>query len=84
MLDYLALFAALTAGYAGASAWLVVLGAVALSIDASWTRVALWREQAHLPLSNKVITYLVTGVIAALGYSALAYCAGALIWRLLH
>jgi hypothetical protein len=80
MLDMAALFAVATAGYVGASGWLVALGAIALSIEASWTRLA----QALTAPSNKAITYLVTGVIAALGYSALTYTAGALLWRLLH
>jgi hypothetical protein len=84
MLNYLALFALAVAGCARASAWLVLVGAIALSIDTSWTRVALWREPVRVALSSKVITYVVTGVIAALGYSALSYMTGALFWRLLH
>jgi hypothetical protein len=84
MLDVIALSALAIAGYVGASAWLVPLGAIALSIEASWTRVAQARVQARIAPSSKVITYLVTGVIAALGYSALTYTAGALVWRVLH
>jgi hypothetical protein len=74
MVTYAVLLALAAAGYANAPAWLVPAAAACLTLD-DWQ---LWRlgRQVRASWSSKTVTYLVTGVIADLGLTAIAFGAG--------
>jgi len=68
-------------GYLGASWWLVLAGAAGLTIDGWALKLRLLRQHPSVPFSAKMATYFVTGVVANLGYAALAYVAGRVVAR---
>jgi hypothetical protein len=77
LLDYLTLLVAGMAGYLGGPGWLLLFAAAALSIEDC---VKLWLQtQSGVPIRSKPMTYVVTGAISNLGYSALCYVAGAIV-----
>ena len=73
-LDYVALCAAGAAGYLRGSPRFVLFVAIALSIVDG---AKLWLEGSE-KLSTKAITYVVTGVIANLGYATFFFFVGAI------
>ena len=77
LLDYLTLLVAGIAGYLGGPGWLLVLAAVALSIEDG---AKLWLQwQNGVSIRSKPMTYVVTGAISNLGYAALCYVVGAIV-----
>lgn len=83
MLEIVTLLAVAAAGYAGATGWLVLLGAAALLIEGWGVKLLRLREHPRVPLSTKMITYFVTGVLASIGLATLAYVAGVVVRRLM-
>ena len=84
MLEYVMLLLVGLAGYADASWWLVPLAAGGLTIEGWWEKARLLRQHPRLPLSSKIVTYFVTGVIANIGFSALSFLCGRVVRRLLE
>jgi hypothetical protein len=83
MLEIITLLAVAVAGYAGAPGWFVLLGAAALLIEAWAVKLLRLHQHPRVPLSTKMITYLVTGVLAGIGLAWLTYLAGAAVRQLL-
>lgn len=76
-LDYLTLLVAGLAGYLNGPGWLVVLAAVALSVEDGAKLWLQWRS--GVAVRSKPLTYVVTGAFSNLGYAALCYVAGAIL-----
>ena len=64
------------AGFAALPPWVVLFGVVGLADEGWWVKVRqLWRNPRDA-WSTKVRAYFVTGLLANLGWSAVAYAAG--------
>ncbi len=83
MLDYIMLLLVAIAGFAGAPWWFVLMGTAGLTIDAWWVKLRLLRQPPSVPLSSKIITYFVTGILANLGFAALVFLCGRWLRQLL-
>ncbi len=76
MLDALILAGLVVAGYLGASGWMVLAGAVALTVGGWWRKVQLMRQQPQVPFSSKMTTYLIVSVSINLGFAAASLVLG--------
>lgn len=76
MLAFLIIPLMALAGYAAMPAWVVLLGVAGMADEGWWTKVQqLWRNPRAV-WSAKVRAYFVTGVMANIGLSAVAYGMG--------
>lgn len=66
----------LVAGFTSAPGWLIVLAAVALTVQGWVAKLHLLQAEPRVPLTSKMITYFVTGVLANLAGAWLCYIAG--------
>jgi hypothetical protein len=80
MLEFMIIVILALGGYAGASGWLVLLGAAGLTIDGWAMKLKLLRQYPSVPFSSKMATYFITGVIANLGFAAMSYVLGRIVW----
>jgi hypothetical protein len=79
MHELLIIFVVALAGYVGAPWWFVLLGAAGLTIDGWAMKLKLLRQYPSVPLSTKMVTYFVTGVVTNLGFAALSYVFGGFV-----
>lgn len=78
-LEWITLFATAVAGYIAAPPVVVLIAAVALVVDSVWGKAWRLRQHPRVPLSSKMLTYLVTGAVLALLAAWIAYLAGAFV-----
>ena len=79
--EYVVLAGMAWVGYAGWAIWWV-LPAVAVTTAAGWWRkVYLLRQAPQVPLSSKMITYFVVGIVMNMILTAAGYLAGQVLRR---
>jgi hypothetical protein len=85
MMTYALIAVLALAGYLQAPAWLVLAGAVCLTLDGwrPWRQTRAWGPQSRIDWTSKTTTYFVTGVIASLMLAAGAFGAGRIARALL-
>jgi hypothetical protein len=79
VLEYAIIFIVALAGYTDASAWLVIAGGVALTIEGWAMKFRLLREQPSVALSSKIATYFVTGIAGNMFLAALSFGVGQIV-----
>jgi hypothetical protein len=77
LLEYLILAAMAGVGYAGWPLWLVLPATAAMTAAGWWRKAGLLWQQPRVPLSSKMITYFVVGIVLDLLLAAACYAAGA-------
>jgi hypothetical protein len=77
MLTYILLAIMAAAGYAAAPWWVVLLGVAGIASEGWWAKLP-WLHRPGPAWSAKITTYFVSGLLANVGVSALAYGAGRL------
>ncbi|MBX9590781.1 MAG: hypothetical protein K2X43_15840 [Hyphomonadaceae bacterium] len=78
MLTYVTLAAMAAAGYLGTPLWVVLLGMAGIASEGWWMKLQRLRQHPDERWSNKVTAYFVTGLVANIGLSAVAYALGRL------
>lgn len=76
MLAYVIIPAMAAAGYAGAPAWIVLLGIAGVASEGWWDKLQRLRQQPRQPWSTKTTAYFISGIVGNLTLSLLAYLAG--------
>lgn len=76
--DWLIVICVSLAGYVGAPAWFILLGAFGLSIEGWWGKLGLLRHSPRA-ISSKKTAYFVAGAIGNLFFAALGYLLGQLL-----
>ena len=83
MLEWITLVATAVAGYAGAPRATILLAALALMLEPVWGKAWHLRQHPRVPLTTKMLTYLVSGAVLAVLAAWLAFVAGAFVATLL-
>lgn len=82
-LEWITLIATAVAGYAGAPRAVILLAALALMLEPVWGKAWHLRQHPRVPLTTKMLTYLVSGAVVALLAAWLAFIVGAFLGTLL-
>ena len=76
MLGGLILAIVAAAGYANGPWWSTLLGAGAVTLAGWWRKIRLLRQHPRVPLSTKMIAYLVISIVINVGAAFASYLAG--------
>lgn len=82
-LEWITLVATAVAGWAGAPRAVILMAALALMLEPVWGKAWHLRQHPRVPLTTKMLTYLVSGAILAILAAWLAFIAGAFLGTLL-
>ena len=78
MVAYILIPGMAIAGYAAAPFWVVLFGVAGIASEGWWIKLRQFYLRPRPSWSAKITTYFVTGILANIGLSALAYGAGRL------
>ena len=76
LVEYLVLAAMAWVGYAGWAIWWVLPATAVTTAAGWWRKVVLLRQHPQVPLSTKMITYFVVGIVLDLLLATACYAAG--------
>ena len=76
LVEYLILAAMAGVGYAGWPLWWVLPATAVMTAASWWRKVGLLRQHPQVPLSSKMITYFVVGIVLDLVVASACYAAG--------